>query len=159
MTLLLLSIIVVVLDVLCVCPEPVLANHRVSPENSQINRGAVSFRFVVCRYPTRRYGSENEHATAAWEILRTTVYNYGGCGAQHDKTISCVSPSPAIKLSNDPPGRSLLQAASAATTTAQAWSGRCLKTAFLRHLYIKTSILPRQARDKHRESTQKSGVF
>jgi hypothetical protein len=26
---------------------------------------------------------------------------------------------------------------------------------FLRHLYIKTNILPRQARDKHRESTQK----
>jgi ABC-type transport system involved in Fe-S cluster assembly fused permease/ATPase subunit len=25
----------------------------------------------------------------------------------------------------------------------------------LRHLYIKTIILPRQARDKHRESTQK----
>jgi len=100
MTLLLLSIIVVVLDVLCVCPEPVLANHRVSPENSQINRGAVSFRFVVCRYPTRRYGSENEHATAAWEILRTTVYNYGGCGAQHDQTISCVSPSPRDKTIN-----------------------------------------------------------
>ena len=30
------------------------------------------------------------------------------------------------------------------------------KTHFLRcHLYIKTIILPRQARDKHRESTQK----
>jgi hypothetical protein len=26
---------------------------------------------------------------------------------------------------------------------------------FLRHLYIKTIMLPRQARDKHRESTQK----
>ena len=26
---------------------------------------------------------------------------------------------------------------------------------FLRHLYIKCIILPRQARDKHRESTQK----
>ena len=31
-------------------------------------------------YPTRRYGSANEHATAAWEVLRTTVYNYAGCG-------------------------------------------------------------------------------
>jgi hypothetical protein len=29
------------------------------------------------------------------------------------------------------------------------------ETAFLSHLYIKTIILPRQARDKHRESTQK----
>eukprot|EP01046_Picozoa_sp_COSAG06_P072067 COSAG06_NODE_20913_length_776_cov_2.901034_1_plen_115_part_00 len=29
------------------------------------------------------------------------------------------------------------------------------KTAFLRHLYLKTIILPRQARDKHRESTPK----
>jgi hypothetical protein len=33
------------------------------------------------------------------------------------------------------------------------------KRHFLRHLYIKVIILPRQARDKHRESTQKkSGV-
>ena len=30
---------------------------------------------------------------------------------------------------------------------------RCEKRHFLHHLYIKTKILPRQARDKHREST------
>jgi hypothetical protein len=30
---------------------------------------------------------------------------------------------------------------------------------FLRHLYIKVIILPRQARDKHRESTQKRDFF
>jgi hypothetical protein len=29
----------------------------------------------------------------------------------------------------------------------------------LRHLYIKTIILPRQARDKHRENSKKSDVF
>jgi hypothetical protein len=29
------------------------------------------------------------------------------------------------------------------------------KTVVLSHLYMKTIILPRQARDKHRESTQK----
>jgi hypothetical protein len=29
------------------------------------------------------------------------------------------------------------------------------KTAFLRHLHIKTNILPRQARDKHRENSKK----
>jgi hypothetical protein len=29
------------------------------------------------------------------------------------------------------------------------------KTVFLSHLHIKTMILPRQARDKHRESTPK----
>eukprot|EP01046_Picozoa_sp_COSAG06_P043442 COSAG06_NODE_5689_length_3318_cov_24.544337_3_plen_159_part_00 len=29
----------------------------------------------------------------------------------------------------------------------------------MRHLYIKTIILPRQARDKHRETQKKSGVF
>jgi hypothetical protein len=29
----------------------------------------------------------------------------------------------------------------------------------LSHLYIKCIILPRQARDKHRESTQKMAVF
>ena len=33
------------------------------------------------------------------------------------------------------------------------------KTPFLRHLYIKYMILPRQARDKHRESTQKRMAF
>jgi hypothetical protein len=29
------------------------------------------------------------------------------------------------------------------------------KTAFLSHLYIKTNILPSQARDKHRENSKK----
>ena len=33
------------------------------------------------------------------------------------------------------------------------------KTVFLSHLYMKTNILPRQARDKHRESTQKGPFF
>jgi hypothetical protein len=33
------------------------------------------------------------------------------------------------------------------------------KTVFLSHLCIKTIILPRQARDKHRESTQKKRPF
>ena len=33
------------------------------------------------------------------------------------------------------------------------------KTAFLSHLYIKTNILPRQARDKHRENSKKDAVF
>jgi hypothetical protein len=34
------------------------------------------------------------------------------------------------------------------------------KTAFLRcHLYIKTIILPRQARDKHRENSKKDVPF
>jgi hypothetical protein len=33
------------------------------------------------------------------------------------------------------------------------------KTAFLRHLYIKTIVLPRQARDKHRENSKKDAVF
>jgi len=37
--------------------------------------------------------------------------------------------------------------------------GWCEKRLFLRHLYIKTNILPRQARDKHRENSKKSGVF
>jgi hydroxyacid-oxoacid transhydrogenase len=32
------------------------------------------------------------------------------------------------------------------------------KTVFLSHLYVKTMILPRQARDKRRESTQKKNV-
>ena len=32
------------------------------------------------------------------------------------------------------------------------------KRHFLRHLYIKCIILPRQARDKHRENSKKNGV-
>eukprot|EP01046_Picozoa_sp_COSAG06_P027076 COSAG06_NODE_2367_length_7000_cov_16.568179_5_plen_216_part_00 len=79
---------------------------------------------LSCRYPTRRYGGENEHATAAWEILRTTVYNYGGCGERNPIKLSAAF-SPTIKLSTGSPGRLLLQAASAATTTARGWSGRC----------------------------------
>eukprot|EP01046_Picozoa_sp_COSAG06_P046963 COSAG06_NODE_6739_length_2801_cov_3.127636_1_plen_81_part_00 len=34
-----------------------------------------------------------------------------------------------------------------------------LETVFLSHLYIKMMILPRQARDKHREATQKRDRF
>ena len=33
------------------------------------------------------------------------------------------------------------------------------KTVFLRHLYIKIIILPRQARDKHRENSKKETVL
>jgi|EP01046_Picozoa_sp_COSAG06_P025813 hypothetical protein len=33
------------------------------------------------------------------------------------------------------------------------------RTSFLRHFILKTEHLPRQARDKHRESTQKRGLF
>ena len=33
------------------------------------------------------------------------------------------------------------------------------KRHFLRHLYIKCIILPRQAQDKHRENSKKNGVF
>jgi hypothetical protein len=42
-------------------------------------------------------------------------------------------------------------------TVKFAWQGK--KTSFLRHLYIKCIILPRQARDKHRESTQTIMAF
>ena len=35
----------------------------------------------------------------------------------------------------------------------------CEKRHFLSHLYIKTNMLPRQARDKHREKSKKSGVL
>jgi hypothetical protein len=34
-----------------------------------------------------------------------------------------------------------------------------LKTVFLSHLFLKTIFLPRQARDKHRETTQKGVAF
>jgi hypothetical protein len=36
---------------------------------------------------------------------------------------------------------------------------RCEKRHFLSHLYIKCIFLPRQARDKHRENSKKSGVL
>merc|ERR1711974_395091 len=42
------------------------------------------------QYPIRRYnGAVNGDATAAWRILRDTVYNYAGCGSfggYHDGT-------------------------------------------------------------------------
>ena len=38
---------------------------------------------------------------------------------------------------------------------AAAWCGQDRNGVFLSHLYIKTIILPRQARDKHRENSQK----
>eukprot|EP01046_Picozoa_sp_COSAG06_P006650 COSAG06_NODE_314_length_17706_cov_366.601940_9_plen_81_part_00 len=34
----------------------------------------------------------------------------------------------------------------------------CTQSVFLRHLYIKMIILPRQARDKHRKNSKKSAV-
>ena len=43
-----------------------------------------------------------------------------------------------------------------ATTTG---ADRCGKRHFSRHLYIKINILPRQAQDKHRESTQNEDTF
>jgi hypothetical protein len=39
-------------------------------------------------------------------------------------------------------------------TVMYAWI-ECEKTAFLRHFYLKTKILPRQARDKDRENSKK----
>jgi hypothetical protein len=38
-------------------------------------------------------------------------------------------------------------------------SQRCEKRHFLSPLYIKTNILPRQAQDKHRKNSKKSGVL
>jgi len=39
------------------------------------------------------------------------------------------------------------------------WRATGDKTVFFRHLYIKTNILPRQARDKHRENSKKEAVL
>ena len=45
-------------------------------------------------------------------------------------------------------------------STRRGWCTAVVgKRHFLRHLYITTNILPRQARDKHRENSKKSGVF
>jgi hypothetical protein len=43
--------------------------------------------------------------------------------------------------------------------SGSAASTQVRKRHFLRHLYIKCIILPRQARDKHRENYKKSAVF
>jgi hypothetical protein len=45
------------------------------------------------------------------------------------------------------------------TSMTSALSSSCEKRHFLSHLYIKTMILPRQARDKHRENSKKDAVF
>jgi hypothetical protein len=39
------------------------------------------------------------------------------------------------------------------------WMMQVRKRRFLRHLYIKVIFLPRQARDNHRENTQKKAVL
>ena len=63
--------------------------------------------------------------------------------------------------SDNSPGEAAAAAAAAAAAVAERTSlssssewDRSEKTAFLSHFYIKCIILPRQARDKHRESTQ-----
>ena len=64
-----------------------------------------------------------------------------------------------------PPDRSqVLTFTSDVLTEAIEWTGAvrarlCEKTAFWGHLYIKCIILPRQARDKHRENSKKSTGF
>ena len=50
--------------------------------------------------------------------------------------------------------------AGAETAECSRYEGEKTGSVFLRcHLYIKMILLPRQARDKHRESTQKRGRF
>eukprot|EP01046_Picozoa_sp_COSAG06_P023660 COSAG06_NODE_1889_length_8134_cov_3.277785_6_plen_95_part_00 len=44
-------------------------------------------------------------------------------------------------------------------THGQRIAGWVRKRHFLSHLYIKINILPRQARDKHRENPKKAAVF
>ena len=57
-----------------------------------------------------------------------------------------------------PTARTALRTRALGTSTGLI--SRCEKgRLFLRHLYIKCIVLPRQARDKHRESTQKRDVF
>eukprot|EP01046_Picozoa_sp_COSAG06_P032175 COSAG06_NODE_3195_length_5703_cov_94.949143_5_plen_121_part_00 len=59
-----------------------------------------------------------------------------------------------------------VRAACVAGANAECWANGCGPTVpvgknavVLSHLYIETIILPRQARDKHRESTQKGDRF
>jgi hypothetical protein len=64
----------------------------------------------------------------------------GTDAALHLPTIGCVPPPP-------PP------------CPAHTHDTAGKKTVFLRHIYIKEIFLPRQARDNHRESTQKKTVL
>jgi hypothetical protein len=43
--------------------------------------------------------------------------------------------------------------------SVQRFSSSLRKTTFLTHFYIKTIILPKQARDKHRENSKKMPFF
>jgi len=52
-------------------------------------------------------------------------------------------------------GEGWVAAADAAAPPLAAGAAAGKKTALLRHLYIKCIILPRQARDKHRENSKK----
>jgi hypothetical protein len=48
----------------------------------------------------------------------------------------------------------MIPSSSGAPVWRQTGSGK--QTGFLSHLYIKVNILPRQARDKHRENSKKA---
>ena len=61
--------------------------------------------------------------------------------------------------SGDPEGNTIGRSAFTRAICTVRSPLRCEKRHFLRHLYIKTIILPRQARNKHRESTQKRVAF
>eukprot|EP01046_Picozoa_sp_COSAG06_P057580 COSAG06_NODE_11271_length_1534_cov_49.620209_1_plen_231_part_00 len=58
-----------------------------------------------------------------------------------------------------PPGIPGQSSAGGSSSRGPCTTAHLRKTAFLSHLYIKTIILPRQARDKHRENSKKDAVF
>ena len=55
--------------------------------------------------------------------------------------------------------RNLSRGAVGPNSWVRGGSGKIQTSSFVRHSVLKTIILPRQARDKHRESTQKRDVF
>ena len=95
----------------------------------------------------------------------TTVHQHVAIGPTKGLTIKRADGSVRLQL----PGEADSSSAIFSDDNGATWhndcltTGRCLnrceKRHFLSHLYIKCIFLPRQARDKHRENSKKSGVF
>ena len=79
-------------------------------------------------------------------------------GVNETKLLEGIRGMLSLSLANDLP-------VSFSIDATQWWGGRedlfnfwVKKRHFFRHLYLKCIILPRQARDKHRENSKQSGV-
>ena len=82
-------------------------------------------------------------------------YHYHYCIAGIGATFSFLHQHPEFGLSSYDSHKDGSGVAYVSTLRPQLMMRPVRKTSFLRHLYLKTIILPRQARDKHRKNSKK----